>query len=182
MLYGNPFGSNSGGGSGTGGDVPNASTSTAGKVKLSNSIDSASQFEAATSLAVKLSKEEAIGYTDGKIVELTELLNSNKTIEQYFTVTVTQNNTPSITIPMKNYSENDTVFLYKNTLKVPKKDYVITYTTNDVTFTFTNPLDEDTFNEVYILSDVDLVTVDSLYVHKGSVPPTDLGLVWNDTN
>ena len=69
----NPNGLNSGGGSGGGGattDIPNASTGQAGKVQLSNAINSDSQTMASTPLAVKTVLTESKNYTDNAIANL----------------------------------------------------------------------------------------------------------------
>ena len=71
-IFLNPNGLNSAGGSGGGGttDVPNASTGQAGKVRLSNAIDSDSQNMASTPLAVKTALTEAKNYTNNAIAKL----------------------------------------------------------------------------------------------------------------
>ena len=185
LLSKNPFIST--GSSGTHADVPNASTSQAGKVQLSNAIDSDSQLQASTPLAVKNALAESKEYAD-KIIEDLE-----STLEKFsFELRPTVQNQLEFDMPPI-YNQNPEYYietLYFNSTKVLESKYLITEKVNgDPTqgykLVLASPAPDYNsaiYNLVLIGGRALGVGGNNLsdsYFHTGSNPPANKNLIWN---
>ena len=182
-LINNPF--NNSGGGGSGGDVPNASATTAGKVKLSNSIDSDSQSTASTPLAVKTALTEAKDYTDKVIDDLESTL-----IKYSFELRPTVQGQLEFDMPPV-YNQNPDYYidlLYFNSTKVLESKYLIVEkVTGDSNQGFklvlTSPA-PDYNSAIYNLvliggKALGVGDLSDSYFHTSSTPPTNTNLIWN---